>query len=73
MPQITIDVTAQQAARLTAAFGKQFNLRDENGDMRDATQAEIKKHLVDNLKSIVHTQEHKDAEQAIVVPEFGPT
>lgn len=31
MPQIIIDATAQQAARITAALGRERDLRNEDG------------------------------------------
>lgn len=70
MPTFSIDLTAQQATRLAAAFGKFFNLVDEAGAPRAATTEEVKAYMRHELKKIVLIQERADAEAAIVAPEF---
>ena len=68
MPLITINITAQQATRLAAAWQKQFDM--------DAppTLADVRQHLVRELKAIVHSGEKKAAEEAASAPApFDPT
>lgn len=58
---ITITVTAQQAQRILDAFKK------ATGNP-DATQADVRAHLIRELKAIVILGERKTAEDAIAAP-----
>lgn len=73
MPSMTITTTAQQAQRLATAFGRELGLRDEQGQRRDATAAEIKQATIGYLRSVVVQQERRAAEDEISIPEFDPT
>ena len=68
MPTITIDVTAQQANRISAAFGKAWNLKDGAGEPRTATLAELRKFLIDQLAGVVYGIEHKETVEAVQPP-----
>lgn len=70
MPILSVDLTAPKAQRLAVAFGKFFNLRDDNDAPRNATAAEVEAYMRHELKKIVLIQERADAEAAIVAPEF---
>lgn len=61
MAQLTITVPDPQVPRVQAAMGKLLELRDGNGDIRDATAEEVRQYLVDKLKQVVFTQEKRDA------------
>ena len=63
---ITITVTAPQAARLTAAF------RALTGNP-NAGLAELKEHLIRELRAIVILYEKQEAEKTITVPVFDPS
>ncbi len=56
MPTLSIDVTAPQAQRIATAFGRVRMLG------RDATPAEVRAFLIDQLKSVVATGEKLLAE-----------
>ena len=68
MPTITIDVTAPQANRISSAFGKAWNLKDNDGNPRDATLAELRKFLIDQLAGVVYGMERKEAMEAVSPP-----
>ena len=65
MPSFTLTVDAAIAARIAAAFGRYWNLKDANGAPRDATAAEVKTYLVRQLKAVVIQQERAVAEAAL--------
>lgn len=60
MATVTIDLTAAQAQRIGAAFGKWQGLVDGNGAPRSATVAEVRSFLVDRLREVVITQERRE-------------
>ena len=68
MPTITIDVTAQQATRISTAFGKAWNLKDEAGNPRAATLPELRKFLIDQLAGVVYGIEHKETVESVQPP-----
>jgi len=72
MATITITLDSTQAQRLQSAFSKQFDLRDADQNPRIATMADIKQHLVRELRAIVQLQERKGAEDTIVSAPFDP-
>ena len=65
MPTITIELSAQQADRLSAAWEQQF------GSV--PTVPDVKQHLVRELKAIVYSGEKKAAEAQFSPPPFDPT
>lgn len=66
MPTITINITAQQAQRLQDAWVKHFGVTP--------TIADVRQHLVKELKAIVMQGEKKAAEEvAASPPPFDPT
>ena len=66
MPQIVIDLTAAQATRLQAAWQAQFD--------KPTTMANVKQHLIRELRAIVVNGEEKAAEDAMPVPApFDPS
>ena len=51
MPTITTpEITAQQAQKLAQGFGLRYGLKDEQGQPRDATAAEVGKYALDWLR-----------------------
>lgn len=59
MPSITITYTVQEGNDIAAAVGYTDNLLDsETGQLRAATAAESKQHLINYVKSMVRS--HKD-------------
>ena len=68
MPDFTLSLTAQQAQRVSKAFGRYWNLKDASGNPRDATAAEVKTYLVRQLKGVVTNAERAEAEAAISAP-----
>ena len=73
MPSLTITTTAQQAQRLATAFGEYFTLKDAQGVVRPATEAEIKAWIILQLRALVIRQERKAQEDLIVDSPFDPT
>lgn len=65
MPTITIEMTMQQANRLGAAWESQFGVTP--------SLADVKQHLVRELKAIVIHGERKAAEALITSAPFDPT
>ena len=63
MPTITIDLTAQQAQRVSDAF--------EFAMGTPPTMADVRQHLVRELKAFVLNQEKRKAEEQIVIPDLG--
>lgn len=59
MADLTITVTAAQAARIKTAFGS----RDENGDWVDATAAEVEQQITDFVKVKTLQYEEKVAQK----------
>ena len=70
MPTFSFDLTAQQANRLSVAFGKFFSLKDQNDAPRNATAADVETYVKNEVKKIVLLQERADAEAALANPEF---
>ena len=67
MATMTITTTAQQAARVAAAIGKDLNLG------RDATAEECRQYVIAMLRAVVLARE-KDAAVAVLAPTtFDPT
>ena len=79
MPQITLNVTAQQAQRIASCLGKAWNLKDTQDppQPRDATLAEVKLYVVQHLRRLVNDIEGAEAQKAalaaVVVPEVEIT
>ena len=64
MPDMTITVTAGQATRIRAAFGKLKNLG------RDATNQEALNFVKDYLKEMVLREERNEAQKTITETPF---
>lgn len=62
MPSLTITLTAEQAQRVSLAYGNKLYLANP------ATIAEVKGALVDELKSVVRAYETEQAHKAVVAP-----
>ena len=66
MPTITTpEITAQQAQKLAQGFGLRYGLKDEFGQPRDATAAEVGKYALDWLRyEAINALRNKAAEDA---------
>ena len=73
MATLTINTTAPQDARIIAAYGKFLGTVDGNGDPRNATAAEVKTAVINNIKQVVFDQEHKAALAAVTTTTVEPT
>ena len=77
MPELTITVTAPQAARIVDAFGKQLNTQDvtdpQNPVPRNATTEEVRQQIIQFIKGIVFAQERQAAVNAISLDDLNPT
>jgi len=73
MATLTISTTAPQDARIVAAYGKYLGTTDGNGDPRNATAAEVKQAIINNIKQVVFDQEHKAALAAVSTGTISPT
>lgn len=68
MPSLTLNYTAAEGQRIATAVGHKFGLG------RDATQAEIKAVIINDLAKLVSDEEAVIANQAIVTqPPIAPT
>lgn len=68
MASVTITTTAPQDARLAPAYGDLLRLG------RNATTAEVKAWLIDQLRNTVQQYEDKVAKAAVAAPSaFDPT
>lgn len=65
MPTITIEITNQQATRLADAWEVYFGTRPDI--------AEVRQHLVRELRAIVYNGEKQAAEQNFSSAPFDPT
>jgi hypothetical protein len=61
MPTLSIDLTTEQANRISEAVGKLLSLG------RPATPAEARTWLISRIKDAVLAQEKKNAEEAIAL------
>lgn len=74
MATVTITTDAPQDARLAPAFGDLLQLRNASGQQRNATGAEIKAWLIDQLRNVVQQYEDKQAKAAVASPtSFTPS
>ena len=64
MGTMTINTTASHDVRLVAAFTDLLQPVDGNGDPRNATAAEIKARIIQDIKGTVHTFETREANEA---------
>ena len=67
MAVLTITTTAPQDARIVAAYGSKLGLG------RNATGAEVKAHIISEIKQVVEQFEHAEQASAIIVPSIDPT
>ena len=71
MGSMTISTTAEQDDRLIAAYTDLLQPTDGNGDPRNATAAEIKARIIEDIKGVVHsyeTAEAADTATSVIVP-----
>lgn len=77
MPELKINTTAAQAARISAAFGTVLGTKTEDDPPvpRDASAAEIKAHVIQFIKETVLRVERNEAGQAArkAVPDINPS
>jgi len=67
MPTISFDVTIPQGQRIAAVLGKKMNLRDVDGNPRDATTQEVRQWVITFVRSEVLNYERQVALQQAVV------
>ena len=67
MSVLTITTTAPQDARIIVAYGAKLGLG------RNATAAEVKAHIISEIKQTVEQFEHAEQASAITVPSIDPT
>ena len=71
MATMTITTTSAQDIRLVAAFTDLLKPVDGNGDLRNATAAEIKGRVIEGIKAVVHNYETRvvnEAASAAITP-----
>ena len=68
MPTLTIDFTAGQAQRTSIACGKAWNLKDAEGNPRNATMPEVRKFMIDQVHGLVVGVERQEALNAVSDP-----
>lgn len=74
MPTTTITYSVAEGQRMAVAFGKYWQLKDANGNPRNATEPEIKAYLIRQAKGVVLNVERATAEAAVTPPDpFEPT
>lgn len=73
MPTVTIDTTAPQAAEVADCLGEYLNLRNAQGALRNATPAEVRAFLVQDLRSMVRVIKKRRRDAALVDPDFDLT
>jgi hypothetical protein len=75
MGTMTINTDAGQDTRLVAAYTDLLQPTDGNGDPRDATAAEIKARVIQDIKGVVLGYETREANKvaSAAVPSFDPT
>ncbi len=76
MPTLTINTTTAQAQRVSAAYGRLLNLRTPDlSAERNATAAEIKAAIIDQIRQTVIVYERGVAMEAAStgVPDIDPT
>jgi len=71
MPTVTLTLNDAQAQRVTVAFGRYWNLKNDDETPRSATDAEVKEFLIRQLKSVVLRVEAGQAEARISVLPLG--
>lgn len=74
MAIVTITTDAAQDTRLGPAFGDLLQVRNASGQVRNATTAEVKAWLIDQLRGAVQAYEDRLAKAAVAAPTaFTPT
>ena len=69
MATVTLTFNAATATRIQEALDEMIDYTDENGDARQATEADFKNYLVAKTKQFVKTAEKRIAERAIAPDE----
>ena len=70
MPDITISLTPERAARAQPAVADYMHLEDGNGNPRAATMADVERLFFDYLKEIVLRYEKKQRDAQNPIAEF---
>ena len=74
MAAVTITTDATQDSRLAPAFGALLGLRNVSGQPRNATTAEVKAWLIDQMRQVVQSYEQQQQVAALAAPSaFTPT
>ena len=63
---VTISMTAQQITRFAVALGKSRNLVDAQGQPRNATNAEMRQFVIDQVRGVVLETERAAATEAAI-------
>ena len=64
MATLTITTTGAQDTRIIAAMTDRLQPVDGSGDPRNATAAEVKTWMIDQLRNVVHSYETRLANEA---------
>ncbi len=64
MAQITLTIDDAHVPRLRAAIAEDYNLLDENGVRRSATNAEARQWIMDRIVDVVRRVERRQKEAA---------
>lgn len=70
--QIIIDFTDAQMLLARQELGEQLELRNAQGVPRSATQNEVKRFMVDALKSVVQAGDMERKRKALAPVDFSP-
>lgn len=75
MASMTITTDNAQALRLATAVGRALLLKDAQGVLRPATNAEVKVFTIQFLRDTVRQQEQNAAREAVALPNdpFDPS
>lgn len=74
MATVTITTTAPQDARLGPAFGDLLQVRNAQGEQRNATVAEVRGWLIEQMRQVVLNYEDRIARAAVPPPSpFDPS
>jgi len=61
MPTLSIEIPTTAVQRIVDAFTYARNFVDENGDPRAATMADVRAHVIEDLKQYVSAAERRKA------------
>ena len=61
MASVTINFSTEHAVRIQSALEQTLMLKDENGDPRPATVADLKTYIVADVRQFVRSAERREA------------